>query len=164
MPGRQFTAPRVQGRTKSNPRKRSLNALAIATNANPDGLKVRRHRLGETEGGSIGGKRVAVGRGGGYGSNLASQTNGSRKGQSSLDVDGGNDSEGNQWRLGQVGSDEDSDIDSDEAMGEGDKDRFEGFTFRGSTSGKHKNGLKQSKVQLRGEDAGINLEEPEKSS
>jgi U3 small nucleolar RNA-associated protein 14 len=164
MPGRQLTAPKVPRRTKGNPRKRSLNALAIATNTNPDDLKVRQHRLGETEGRGKAGKQVTVNRDDGYGSNLVSQTNGSMKGRSDLDVDDGSDSEGNQWRLGQVGSDEDSDIDSDEAMGEGDEDRFEGFTFRGSTSGKHKSARKQSKVQLRGKDADISFEEPEESS
>ncbi|KAI9770416.1 MAG: hypothetical protein M1840_003302 [Geoglossum simile] len=164
MPGRRFTAPKVQRQTKRNPRKRSLNALAIATNSNPDDLKVRQHRLGEAEGGSKAGKQVAVGRGGGYSSNLESQMNCSRNAQIGLDANDGSDSEGNRWRLGQVGSDEDSDIDSDEAMGESDEDRFEGFTFRGSTSGKHTSGLKESKVQLRGEEAGINLEEQEEGS
>jgi len=50
-------------------------------------------------------------------------------------IDGGSDSDGNEWRLGEVASDDDLDIDSDEAMGESDEERFEDFTFRGSTSG-----------------------------
>jgi U3 small nucleolar RNA-associated protein 14 len=53
-------------------------------------------------------------------------------------VDGGSDSEGNEWKLGEVDEDDDSDIDSDEAMGESDEERFEDFTFRGSEGGKKK--------------------------
>ncbi|KAI9783214.1 MAG: hypothetical protein M1839_004054 [Geoglossum umbratile] len=160
MPGRKSTVPKVQRRSKTNPRKRSLNALAIATSTNPDDLKVRQHRLGETEGGSKAKKQAAASRGGGHSSNSEFRANGAEKGQFGLDVDGGSDSEGNKWRLGQVGSDEDSDIDSDDAMGESDEDKFEGFTFRGSSSGKHKGGLRQNMVQLRGEAADIDLEEP----
>ncbi|KAI5854000.1 Utp14 protein-domain-containing protein [Tricharina praecox] len=48
-------------------------------------------------------------------------------------VDGGEDSDGNEWRLGEVDEDDDSDIDSDDAMGESDEERFEDFAFRGST-------------------------------
>ncbi|TPX10192.1 uncharacterized protein E0L32_001389 [Thyridium curvatum] len=43
------------------------------------------------------------------------------------------DSDGNEWHVG-VDEDEDSDIDSDEAFDEEDEERFEGFTFRGSSS------------------------------
>jgi U3 small nucleolar RNA-associated protein 14 len=49
-------------------------------------------------------------------------------------VDEGSDSEGNEWKMGEVDLEDDSDIDSDEAMGESDEERFEGFTFWGSSS------------------------------
>lgn len=48
-------------------------------------------------------------------------------------IDGGSDSDGGHWMVG-VGSDDESDIDSDEAMGESDEERFADFTFRGSSS------------------------------
>ncbi|KAF8545495.1 small-subunit processome [Trichophaea hybrida] len=60
-------------------------------------------------------------------------------------VDGGSDSDGNEWRLGEVASDDDSDINSDDAMGESDEERFEDFTFRGSTGGTKKKKVKDGK-------------------
>ncbi|KAM0439818.1 hypothetical protein ACHAPT_000915 [Fusarium lateritium] len=45
----------------------------------------------------------------------------------------GSDSEGNEWRLGGLREDdEDSEIESDDAFGDSDEDKFEGYTFRGS--------------------------------
>lgn len=49
--------------------------------------------------------------------------------------DFGSDSEGNEWHVG-VGEDEDSEIDSDDAFGESDEERFDGFAFSGSSSNK----------------------------
>jgi U3 small nucleolar RNA-associated protein 14 len=54
--------------------------------------------------------------------------------EDAADSDFGSDSEGNEWQVGQDRGDDDSDIDSDEAFGEGDEERFEGFTFGGSSS------------------------------
>ncbi|KAF4345703.1 antigen LSA-1 [Fusarium beomiforme] len=49
------------------------------------------------------------------------------------DADDGSDSEGNEWRLGGLREDdEDSEIESDDAFGDSDEDKFEGYTFRGS--------------------------------
>ncbi|KAG5745401.1 hypothetical protein H9Q70_011901 [Fusarium xylarioides] len=49
------------------------------------------------------------------------------------DADDGSDSEGNEWRLGGLrDDDEDSEIESDDAFGDSDEDKFEGYTFRGS--------------------------------
>ncbi|KAF4964796.1 hypothetical protein FSARC_7308 [Fusarium sarcochroum] len=54
------------------------------------------------------------------------------------DADDGSDSEGNEWRLGGLREDdEDSEIESDDAFGDSDQDKFEGYTFRGSKSTKH---------------------------
>ncbi|KAI5866102.1 small-subunit processome [Durotheca rogersii] len=47
------------------------------------------------------------------------------------EVEYGSDSSGNEWRIG-GGDDDDSEIDSDEAFGESDEERFEGYVFRGS--------------------------------
>lgn len=52
------------------------------------------------------------------------------------DVEGGSDSEGNEWHVGVNGDDDDSELDSDEAFGESDDEKFEGYTFRGSRSQK----------------------------
>lgn len=54
------------------------------------------------------------------------------------DAEGGNDSDGNEWHIGVNGDDEDSELDSDEAFGDSDEEKFEGFTFRGSRSQKKK--------------------------
>ncbi|KAI1769423.1 small-subunit processome [Hypoxylon sp. FL1150] len=47
------------------------------------------------------------------------------------DVEYGSDSSGNEWRVG-VDEDDDSEIESDDAFGESDQERFEDYTFRGS--------------------------------
>ena len=53
------------------------------------------------------------------------------------DVEFGSDNEGNEWQMGGLMDDDnDSEIDSDEAFGESDEEKFEGFTFRGSKSGR----------------------------
>ncbi|PHH75545.1 hypothetical protein CDD80_2300 [Ophiocordyceps camponoti-rufipedis] len=45
----------------------------------------------------------------------------------------GSDSEGNEWMMGGLASGhEDSEIESDDAFGESDDDKFQGYTFRGS--------------------------------
>lgn len=50
------------------------------------------------------------------------------------EVDYGSDSEGNEWQLGGMAEDdEDSEIESDEAFGDSDNDRFQGYSFRGSS-------------------------------
>ncbi|MCJ1313076.1 hypothetical protein MMC25_006753 [Agyrium rufum] len=61
------------------------------------------------------------------------------------DVEQGSDSEGNEWTLGHVASGDDSELDSDEAMGESDEERFEGFAFRGSKSSKDNNKRRKMK-------------------
>ncbi|RMY06121.1 hypothetical protein D0868_06033 [Hortaea werneckii] len=78
------------------------------------------------------------------------------------EVEWGSDSEGNEWRMGDVGSDEDdSDLDSEEAFGDSDEERFEGFTFRGSQSNKKKPPQRKRKVQDEDEDMGegVDLDE-----
>jgi U3 small nucleolar RNA-associated protein 14 len=59
------------------------------------------------------------------------------KGPSRVDGDGedGSDSEGNEWRLGGLrDDDEDSEIESDDAFGDSDNEKFEEYSFRGSKS------------------------------
>jgi len=51
------------------------------------------------------------------------------------DVEYGSDDEGNKWRLGgPVDDAEDSEIESDDAFGESDEEKFKDFTFGGSKS------------------------------
>ncbi|KAM0190366.1 hypothetical protein ACHAPQ_010031 [Fusarium lateritium] len=61
-----------------------------------------------------------------------------RPNQSGNDAaDYGSDSEGNEWQMGGLREDdEDSEIESDDAFGDSDEDKFEGYTFRGSKSTK----------------------------
>ncbi|KAI9838366.1 MAG: hypothetical protein M1819_005634 [Sarea resinae] len=122
---------------------RSLDAFAIASQQNPDRVKVRQHRLGESEGEL--GRRKKKSRDDNDGEDDEEEDsrvrNDGRKSNArgranELDVDEGSDSEGNEWRLGQVDDDDDSDIDSDEAMGESDEEQFEDFRFRGSSGSK----------------------------
>lgn len=127
-------APSLQKpKSKRQKAKRSLNALAIAEQQNPTRPKFRQSRLGksepesakrkrkeddeddEVEGGEEMGKRQKAGDKDRYGN----------------EIEQGNDSSGNEWMVGQVDSDDDSDLDSDEAMGASDEERFEGFGFRG---------------------------------
>ena len=56
------------------------------------------------------------------------------------------DSDGNKWRLGKVYSDDDSDIDSDEAMGSGDEANFDNFAFGRDATAKSK--LKKERGQM----------------
>lgn len=66
-------------------------------------------------------------------------------------ADGGSDSEGHEWKLGQVDSDNDEELDSDEALGSSDEERFEGFTFRGSSSNNSKPKSKKAPPKKRPE-------------
>lgn len=51
------------------------------------------------------------------------------------DAEYGSDSEGNEWQLGGMGKDdEDSEIESDDAFGDSDNEKFEEYQFSGSKS------------------------------
>ncbi|KAJ5788599.1 hypothetical protein N7457_003589 [Penicillium paradoxum] len=111
---------------------RSLNALAIAEKQIPTRLGVRRSRLGAYDDGSSRKRNT----GGDDDENDDEETPHykRRRTEDTGSLDGGSDSEGHEWTLGQVNSDDDSEVDSDEALGESDEERFEGFTFRASNS------------------------------
>ncbi len=146
MPGRQSHGgpPSKKPKLKNNSKKRALDAFSIASHTNPDNIKIRNHRLGAQEGSNRSSKRrrdaddeedeeeEEV-------SSSKKQKKGPTKGRfDELDIDGGSDSEGNEWKLGQVDSDDDSDLDSDEAFGESDEERFNGYAFSGSSNKKGK--------------------------
>ncbi|KAF4504783.1 hypothetical protein G6O67_008191 [Ophiocordyceps sinensis] len=53
------------------------------------------------------------------------------------DAEYGSDSDGNEWRLGGLAeNDEDSEIESDDAFGESDNEKFQGYSFRGTQTKK----------------------------
>ncbi|CAG8260744.1 unnamed protein product [Penicillium salamii] len=110
---------------------RSLNALSIAEKQIPTRLGVRRSRLGAYDDGSSRKRNT-----GGDDEDEEEETPHykRRRTEDTGSLDGGSDSEGHEWTLGQVNSDDDSELDSDEALGESDEERFEGFTFRASKS------------------------------
>lgn len=136
MPGRQSTTgPSLKKpKTKRQKVKRSLNALAIAEQQNPTRSKIRQSRLGKSEPEATKRKRqedseddeIEDGEG------ERKRRRAGDKDRYGNDIEHGNDSSGNEWVVGQVNSDDDSDLDSDEAMGASDEERFEGFGFRGS--------------------------------
>jgi U3 small nucleolar RNA-associated protein 14 len=145
MPGRQshgtapFKAPKLRNKSK----KRALDAFSIASHQNPDNVKIRQSRLGTSEGGNRPGKRQRDADDDEDGDEEEQDTKKQRKGPpkgrlDELDVDRGSDSEGNEWLMGEVDMDDDSELDSDEAFGESDEERFDGFAFSGSTDKKTK--------------------------
>ena len=111
---------------------RALNALSIAEKQIPTKLGVRRSRLGAYDDGSFNRKRNN--QEGDDDEDEEAQHHKRRRTEDTGSLDGGSDSEGHEWTLGQVNSDDDSELDSDEALGESDEERFEGFTFRASKS------------------------------
>ncbi|KAJ6080262.1 hypothetical protein N7467_010015 [Penicillium canescens] len=111
---------------------RALNALSIAEKQIPTKLGVRRSRLGAYDDGSFNRKRNN--QEGDDDEDEVAQHHKRRRTEDTGSLDGGSDSEGHEWTLGQVNSDDDSELDSDEALGESDEERFEGFTFRASKS------------------------------
>ena len=137
MPGRQSTAALLPKKPKAKKQKakRSLNALAIAEQQNPTRIKIRRSRLGRSEPEPIKRKRQEDDEDDedGDGEGKGKRWKPGEKDRYGNEVEHGNDSSGNEWVIGKVGSDDDSDLDSDEAMGVSDEERFEGFGFRDKT-------------------------------
>ncbi|KAL8736325.1 MAG: hypothetical protein Q9181_002479 [Wetmoreana brouardii] len=150
MPGRRSTGPLPllskpsTGKNSKRKKQRSLNALSIAEKTDPEHTKIRRHRLGESEPDGNVKRKCEVAqqdgpRDSGDEDELQHRSQPKRKktktsGGFGENVDFGSDSEGNGWMLGGVASEDDESLDSDEAMGESDEERFEGFVFRGSSS------------------------------
>lgn len=173
MPGRQshgrslLKQPKI--RTKS--KKKTVDAFSAAQQQIGERHKVRQSRLGHAEGGNRPGKRNRDDEDEDEEEDeefsAKKQKKGPAKGRfDELDIDEGSDSEGNTWKMGVVDSDDDSDIDSDEAFGESDEEKFEGYAFSGSSS--NNKGSKKRISQNRdlnldeednGEDSGSELEE-----
>ena len=138
MPGRRSTGPPTTAPLKKKKRtaKRSLNALAIAEQQHPARPQLRENRLGVPEQEYQGQKRPLDDEGSNEDTAARSQKRrrAGDKDRYGNEIEGGSDSDGNEWVLGQINSEDDSDLDSDAAMGESDEEKFEGFTFRGSSS------------------------------
>ncbi|KAI9844528.1 MAG: hypothetical protein M1838_002155 [Thelocarpon superellum] len=147
--GRRNTAgaPNSRSRPHRNPQKRSLDALAIASREAPERFKVRQHRLGEIDRQSAPEVRTHADQEE-DGHDGPTHTRSKRRRLDPRTVPDGealvekfSDSEGNEWQTGQVPSDQDSDIDSDEAFDDADEHRFEGYSFRGSAQARQAGGL-----------------------
>ncbi|KAI4260165.1 MAG: hypothetical protein LQ352_000430 [Teloschistes flavicans] len=154
MPGRRSTAPLpllskiTLSKNPKYKKQRALNAFAIAEKTEPERIRAGRHRLGESEKDrNVKRKREfaqQAGEGDFESGDAADRPFRSKRRRTARDksreeeVDYGSDSEGNEWILGGVGSGDDESLDSDEAMGASDEERFEGFVFRGSSSGMEK--------------------------
>lgn len=118
-------------RKRKPARGRGLNALETAERDFPEVVKIRQHRLGEAEDDSDDNNNRAD-----VGERSAKRRKVEDTGDDAGSEDGGSDPDGNPWHVGVDNDDEDSDIDSDEAFGESDEERFADFTFRGSTQPK----------------------------
>ncbi|GAM87950.1 hypothetical protein ANO11243_059780 [Dothideomycetidae sp. 11243] len=124
--------PKTNKRKVYKSQKRALNAFTAAQHEVSE-PRVRGHRLGETEP-ERGPKRRRIAEDDDDEDEDEDDDRGKLKAD---DIDRGSDSEGNEWRMGgPIGEDSDSSLDSDEAFGSSDEERFEGFTFRGSSSNK----------------------------
>ena len=124
---------------RNKTRKRNLDAYAIASHSAADKPRLRQHRLGEfLDDGSRQKRRRAGEDEDGEGSVEEGIPPKRRKAvDEDEDREEGSDSEGNLWTLGALAEDDgDSELDSDEAFGESDEEKFVGFTFRGSSGGK----------------------------
>lgn len=114
---------------------RALNALAIAERQTPIRPTLKSNRLGEIEQGLPKRKNwderddPEHGRG-----PKMKKGKGVSKHRAENETEFSDDSDSNAWVHGQVDSNDDSDIDSNMALGEGDEEIFEGFTFRGSST------------------------------
>lgn len=137
------TAPKSGGKRKS--KRRGLDAYAQAQKQVPEKRVVSQHRLGEIEDDEPRRKRRRDEDEEDEDDEEEEQPQRKKSARRSddPDVEYGSDSSGNEWTMGGMGEDDDdSDLDSDEAFGESDEERFGGFTFRGSKS---KGGKKASR-------------------
>lgn len=141
---------------------RALNALAIAERQTPIQPTLKSNRLGEIEQGLTKRKNWD-----GRGDLEQERGPKMKKGKGVLkhraenEIEVGDDSDSNAWVNGQVDSNDDSDIDSNMALGEGDEEIFEGFTFRGSSTTTVPKINFTRPVELKLEDIGLdNTENP----
>ncbi|KNG49854.1 glycoside hydrolase family 81 protein [Stemphylium lycopersici] len=158
----------AKGRSNArNPKKaqrRALDAFSIAQHDNLDDTKIRKNRLGEFD--PAFNRKRARDDGDDDEEEDEDDDDGAgpkrrkrRSGDESYDE--GSDSDGNTWQMGHVDNDDDDEsIDSDEAFGDSDEERFEGYTFRGSSKSQKSKPKKSKRQQdLEDEDGDIDLDE-----
>ncbi|KIV99368.1 uncharacterized protein PV09_08913 [Verruconis gallopava] len=156
-------AAKAPRKKRSKFAKRSLNAFAIAEAEDPEKPKIRRNRLGhvEDDGPRIKRRRMSGNDDDDEG-NLAEEPSAKRRarsGESSASEE--SDEEGHRWKVGIVDEDDDSDIDSEEAFGESDEEKFEGWTFRGGSGAVNKASKRKPHLKRDEETNEMNLEEEE---
>ncbi|KAK5131646.1 hypothetical protein LTR08_000773 [Meristemomyces frigidus] len=161
---RSSTASAAPKSAKNKARKRNLDAYSTASHQIKERRVTAPHRLGESIDDNPRPKRRKTEDDDAEDDEDASDDEPRRKkprgvGEEAADgVEEGSDSEGNEWTMGGMAEDDsDSDLDSDEAFGESDEEKFEGFTFRGSSAPKGKRVPK--KKQRAVEDEEIDLDE-----
>jgi U3 small nucleolar RNA-associated protein 14 len=143
--------------------KRALNAFAIAQFDNPEKTKIRKNRLGELDP-SFHKKRARddeLSEDDDEEEDGAQSRKKAKRRDANDSYDEGSDSEGNTWTMGHVDEDDDEDIDSDEAFGESDEERFEGYSFRGSSTRGKNLKVKKGKVVNDGSDVDMDESEEE---
>lgn len=122
---------------------RGLDALNIAEHTHADRVKVKQYRLGEVEGEEPRSKKRRLQNDDEDGDEADGVSGPQRLQRKTVEKggydrgdgiveDSGSDSEGGRWRVGMGEEDENSDVDSEEAFGSGDEERFGGFSFKGS--------------------------------
>ncbi|KAL9091672.1 MAG: hypothetical protein Q9165_004748 [Trypethelium subeluteriae] len=116
-------------------RRKALDALPIAVRQEPDNPRIRQSRLGDADDDRASVKRRKLDTAEKSDNHADSDLRRPRGDdvRSDSDADFGSDSEGNEWQMGNVDVDDDSDLDSNEAFGDSDEERFEDFSFRGSS-------------------------------
>lgn len=158
-----LSEPKTKGPAKKNKsKKRTLNAFSIASIQNPETHKLRRNRLGEAaEDDQPQRKKARLEE---DSEDEEDEEDGpSRHNKKAPNLSEGSDSEGNRWKMGVVDDDDDESLDSDEAFGSSDEEKFSGFTFRGSSGGKGKKKVQKKKkvAPKRDFDGDLDLEEEE---
>jgi U3 small nucleolar RNA-associated protein 14 len=145
------TQTRPNARNPKKAQRRAMNAFSIAQYENPEEVKLSKNRAGELDP-SFNRKRTRDDDDDEGEEDEEDEEGPKRRkrtgGNDSFDE--GSDSEGNTWQMGHVDDDDDEDIDSDEAFGESDEERFEGYTFRGSS--KNQNQKAKPKKSKRDQD------------
>ena len=158
--------PKTGPRNQKKAQRRAQNAFSIAAHEVPERSRGRKSRLGEIEGPTHRKRARDEDADDGDGDDDEQDVKrGKRRRGGDDSLDEGSDSEGNTWTMGHVEDDDDSDIDSDDAFGESDEERFEGWTFRGSSSNQQKGKPKKAKsmkqVEDEDEDEDFDLDEGE---
>lgn len=162
-PGRQSRANTAAASKPKSARqksqKRTLDAFSIAGHDLPQKSRIARHRLGETVNDGPRQKRRRVDEDDGEDEEEEHSSKRRHGSNQDEDVEEGSDSDGNEWRMGgHISDDSDSSLDSDEAFGESDEEKFEGFTFRGSSTMKA-GANKKKKAKTRQSQSAMDLDE-----